>query len=199
MSSLRAVLILAFVCGQEPKKPVDPDVVALREAIQNSHLDAVKDLLAKNPKIARMKDQFGEMPLDSAASMGRVRIADLLIAAGAELNIESASSLGRIKEVAAMLKEKPWLAKAPNKPLFGAVRSGHLELVKLLLDYGANPNQDYGFSSSSKYTPLSSAVGRHFEIAKLLCERGAHTDVSSGDKADDKLLLYAVAYYDTRY
>src|SRR5262249_21346999 len=104
----------------------------------------------------KIKDrQSQESPLQHAAACGRVEVVRTLMATGAPLDFKSAVQLGWTKEVAAMLKEKPWLAKPPSKVLHEAAGRGHFAVVKLLLDHGADPNQDYGFSNVASSTPLS--------------------------------------------
>ncbi len=77
--------------------------------------------------------------------------------------------------------------KYRNTQLFYAVYKGHLEIVKLLLEKGANVN------AKDKYgdTPLLRATKqRHLEIVKLLLDKGA--DVNEKDKYGDTPLLSAV-------
>ena len=56
-------------------------------------------------------------------------------------------------------------------PLHEVAQRNHLELVRLLLEAGANPNIPGG---DENYTPLHDAVeAGHVETVKLLIERGA--------------------------
>ncbi len=166
-------------------------------AIQDGNLTKVKELLAKDPKLATTSDKNGWTPLRLAVIYGYPAIGDALVAAGAKLDIESASALGKTREVAAMLKEKPWLAKPPRKPLIHAAGRGYLEIVKLLLKHGADPNLP-DVSSGNRYSATAlrgAVVSGHYEIAKLLCEHGAKVDwafytaVMSADARFVKLLL----------
>ncbi len=62
-------------------------------------------------------------------------------------------------------------------PLFGAARSGHVEMATLLLDEGANPNQQ----SVELKTPLSVAIeNNHPAMANLLLNRGADPNLLNG-------------------
>ena len=80
-----------------------------------------------------------------------------------------------------MLKKKPWLVKAPREPLFTAAGRGDVEMTKLLLRYGANPDHELGpvMNSSGRYTALTGAiVGGNYEVTKLLLEHGALPNVT---------------------
>ena len=149
-------------------------------------------MAAMNAKMAKLLIAHGadidvrghhshKTPLQAAADWGNVELAKVLIGAGAELDIESAVKLGRTEAVVAMLEKKPWLAKAPRRPLHSAAGNGDIEMVELLLKHGADPNFDVGSEYfSNQYTALSAAVqDDRFETAKLLCERGADTNVNA--------------------
>jgi ankyrin repeat protein len=142
----------------------------------------------------------GRTALDEAVRGENVEVIDTLLAAGEVLTFEHLVQLGRTDDVASMLRERPWLAKARRKCLHMAAQKGHLEIARLLLDYGADPNLDYGFANiSGTFSPLSSAiVAGQYEIAKLFCERGANTNVSGG-KYYDNLFHESVATRETRF
>jgi ankyrin repeat protein len=57
-------------------------------------------------------------------------------------------------------------------PLIWAAKAGHLDTVKLLLEYGANPL----IASKSGLTPLMyAAANGHLEIVELLASRGVNS------------------------
>jgi ankyrin repeat protein len=68
-----------------------------------------------------------------------------------------------------------------------AVRKRNLELVKLLLDHKADPNQlasnpahpDHSYNNPPAGTPLHDAVLTSLEITRLLIERGANVNAAS--------------------
>jgi ankyrin repeat protein len=198
MSTVRgvALMFLLAVPGTHFGGDGPRDIHSL---VQEGDLEKVKVALAKNPKLVNSKDRSGETPIQIAARSGYKAIAEVLLKVGAKLDIESAAALGLTNEVKAILDREPWLAKAPRRPLHYAAEGRHLDLVKLLLDHGADPNLDYGFSNVlGPVTALSRAVSSgSYEIVKLLCERGAKLNVAIG-KNEDSAFHYAVGYRDAR-
>jgi len=115
-----------------------------------------------------------------------------LIARGAYCDISVAAKIGWYDRVKELLDADPGLAnRQPDHvgyysglPLRNAAGNGYLEIVKLLLARGANPNEpEPGIAPFGG--ALHSAVGkRHYEVAKLLLEHGADANAmveSSGD------------------
>jgi ankyrin repeat protein len=152
-----AVFVVCFSSGVTAAVQ-DDDLV---EWVQLGDVAKVKAIIAKNPKLVNFKGRYNCTPLELAATQGRWEMVDVLLAAGAEVDIVSAAAMGDVARVTALLKAKPWLAKRPNKPLHSAAGNGHLAVVKLLLAHGADPNLDYGFGNIlGPYTPLSDAVTR---------------------------------------
>ncbi len=117
-----------------------------------------------------------------------------LVARGAHYDISVAAKVGDAARVRELLDQDPGLAnRVPaystyysGLPLRCAAGAGHIEVVKLLLERGANPNQpEPGIAPSGG--ALHSAIGKnHFAIAKLLLEHGADPNAaveSSGNCA----------------
>ena len=70
------------------------------------------------------------------------------------------------------------------------INKGNLKKVKILLDMGANVNQQY--KNKNKHKPLTDSISKNVEITKLLLERGA--DINEiNDKGDTSTIL-AVKY-----
>jgi ankyrin repeat protein len=74
-----------------------------------------------------------------------------------------------------------------------------VEIAKLLLDYGADPNFALRAGNvTDPHTPLTEAVrSNHYELAMLLCERGANPNVAAG-RPYDNLLVYATGTRDAK-
>lgn len=71
-------------------------------------------------------------------------------------------------------------------PLYLAAKNSHVELVRLLLEHGADPN----FKGSSNWTPLFEAAANGDEdIVRLMIQRGA--DINLKDTLDRTPMFYA--------
>jgi ankyrin len=192
--NLVSALVIVSAIGQFPER--SPSLRFVR-AISDGDVETVKAMLAKEPQLATTKSG-DSLPIDFAAHPGNLVIVDLLVAAGAELDLTWAARLGRTDRVVAILKEKAPTAQERDRALDYAAGEGHLDVVKLLLKNGGDLNS--GRSHGWRLTPLSWAVaGGHFEVCKLLCERGAKTDVAAADKAHESLIHYTVAFREARF
>ena len=91
-----------------------------------------------------------------ACVFGRVDDVKMLLLGGAEVDEEFETSIGR------------------NTPLRIASYSGHVAIVELLLDHGADKSRR---SDETGFTPLIYAsLWNHLAVAKLLLDRGAEID-----------------------
>ena len=117
-----------------------------------------------------------------------------LRARGANVDLCTACQIGELERVRELLDEDPTLANrlseyvtyylASGAPLKNAAAAGHLEIVKLLLERGADPNLPEEGIAPHGHALYSAAAKGHYEIAKLLLEYGAYPNPeveSSGD------------------
>ena len=65
-----------------------------------------------------------------------------------------------------------------------AAAKGHIEIVKLLLERGADPNLPEEGIAPYGHALYAAASNGHFEIAKLLLEHGAYPNPEVESSAD---------------
>lgn len=130
-----------------------------------------------------------------------------LVVRGAYVDIGMAAAKGDLARVRELLEQDPALANrvadynsyyvGSGAPLKNAAISGSIEIVKLLLDYGADPNlPEEGIAPHGH--ALHTAVCRgHFEIVKLLLEHGAYPNVEVESSADTLSAALGEAGYST--
>jgi ankyrin repeat protein len=69
-------------------------------------------------------------------------------------------------------------------PIKNAAARGHLDIVKFLLDRGADPNLPEEGIAPQGHALYSAAANGHYEIVKLLLEHGGHPNVEVESSAD---------------
>ena len=81
-----------------------------------------------------------------------------------------------------------------NEALCYASKEGHIDIVRLLVEKGADPNYH-----KWSWTPLALSVyNNHFEIVKFLVDKGANVNAESKEKAyviKDKRIIEQGGYY----
>jgi ankyrin repeat protein len=163
----------------------------LHAAAEATNEQMVAWLLSKRAN-ARKQDLKGWTPLDRAAlaasprndaAKGFPAVARRLVAHGADVTIRAAVALadaGRIRE---LVVADPGVLRAIRWQTGGllslAVKHGHIDIVRLLLDLGADVDERTTLDELEEPTlswgsPLwvASLAGRH-DIAELLLDRGA--------------------------
>ena len=107
-----------------------------------------------------------------------------LVARGASIDIGMAAFKGNLARVRELLDEDASRANRTDAynsyyagcgaPLKNAAIGGHIEIVKLLLDRGADPNLPEEGIAPHGHALYSAVYNGHYEIASLLLERGAY-------------------------
>jgi len=166
--------------------------------------DMVKLLLGSGADI-KARDRFGTTPLCYAVCYvhGKLDFIRFLLNQGAEPDIYSSVALGEKEKVEQFLTANPELVNTDKNwygmtPLHVAARYGRLEIVKLLLDRGADINAgDKRGMTGSQQTPLYAALSANqFEVEKYLLEKGA--DVNSANSHGKTPLHLAATHRDVR-
>lgn len=137
----------------------------LHTSVKNSEEQKVITLISKNPELIDQISASGYTPLMLSAYHNQYAITEILLEKGAKVNISSKY----------------------GSALMAAVVKGNKKIVKLLLDYKADPNT----TDENKNTALLfSALFNQTEIADYLLAAGANPDHK--DIRGNKALDYAI-------
>ncbi len=115
--------------------------------------------------------------LMTALAFGYQDAAQALVRRGARVeNIAAAAGLGRLADAARLFaKADP---ESRHRALALAAQLGHVEIVRLLLDAGEDPNRYNPEGNHAHSTPLhQAALAGHDAVVRLLVERGARLDL----------------------
>ncbi len=122
--------------------------------------------------------EYGADPdtaIHAAALHGYFQTVTALIAHGARVDLATAAVLNRVEDARRLLRT----ASSAERHLALAVASqvGHIEIVRMLLDAGEDPNRYNPPGGHSHTTPLHQAalIGNE-DLVRLLIERGASVD-----------------------
>jgi len=121
-------------------------------------------------------------------------VLDHLRVRGVYVDINTAASIGELDRVRELLDEDPSLANKVSEyvtyyigsgaPLKNAAARGHIDVVQLLLERGADPNLPEEGIAPHGNALYSAVYNGHYEIAKLLLERGAYPSPPVESSAD---------------
>ena len=132
-------------------------------------------LLAADRSLVNARNERGHSPVLIAQYHQKRDLVTILLAAGPELDIFDAASVGRTARVAELLDRDPSLVNAFSGdgffPLALAAFFGFPETVRLLLARGADASQVA--RNPMKIQALHSAVTGSFDSVKLLVDAGA--------------------------
>ena len=117
-----------------------------------------------------------ESAIQAAASHGEFEAVNALIRRGARISLPVAAALGRIEDAHELL---PNADKEDRHRAFAlASQCGQVEVVRLLLDTGEDPNRYNPIGFHSHSSPLhQAALAGHDKVVRLLIERGARVDL----------------------
>ena len=116
-------------------------------------------------------------PLMTALAFGYQDTAEALVRRGARIpTLAAAAGLGRLADAMRLLPEADALDR--HRALALAAQHGHVEIVRLLLDAGEDPNRYNPEGNHGHSTPLHQATwAGHDGVVRLLVERGARLDI----------------------
>jgi uncharacterized protein len=129
-------------------------------AVKAGDVARVRELLAADAGLANARSESGDSAILLAKYYGKQEVADILLAAGAELNIFEAAAVGDTGRIAALLAAAPDHVRAYAHdgwtPLHLAAFFGQREAAELLLDRGAET--EARSRNAQNNTPLQAAT-----------------------------------------
>lgn len=149
---------------------------ALMLASRTGNVAAVKVLLDHGATVDAKEGWHGETALMWAAGENHPDIVKLLVAHGADVNATATHLTSYTKTPGTFGTVYSKYPSGGLTPLIQAVRQNSYEAAEALLAAGADPNK----TDPDKRTPLLVGVANaHWDMAKLLIEKGAHVDDGS--------------------
>jgi ankyrin repeat protein len=117
-----------------------------------------------------------------------------LVSRGANIDLGMACATGNLARVRELLDQDPSLVNKVSEyrsyyigcgaPIKNAAARGHLDIVKILLERGADPNLPEEGIAPQGHALYAAAANGHHEIVKLLLAHGAHPNVEVESSAD---------------
>ncbi len=175
--------------AENPERVRQVDMVGntpLHWAVESGNLDMVRLLVEKGgPVNARRGDRRAP---SHVAIFGfhrywrreeKPEILNYLLENGAEHSLLIVAATGNVERVRELLREDSSRANALDpigrRPLSCAAEIGHVELVRLLLEHGADPNGGELICQGG-YALNIAAFNNHLEVTRLLLEYGANPE-----------------------
>jgi ankyrin repeat protein len=166
----------------------------LHHAVANDRLDIVRLLIEHGAFIDSANGDSRTPAIVALFGLHRYwrhevkrEILDLLLANGANHTALIAATIGDETRVRQLLAEDPSLANQADpcrrRPLSGATAGGHTDIVRLLLEHGADPNAKEAICLGGLSLRTAASMGNR-DIVRLLLDHGAvpsHWVDSSGD------------------
>jgi ankyrin repeat protein len=177
-------------------------------AVMTRQLDVIDELLARGADINAQRGD-GARPIQLTNGDYSYRgwrdvskevtttprqVLEHLRARGADCDICTAAFIGDVERVRELLDKDPSLANRPSDyvtyyacsgtPLRNAAAGGHMEIVKLLLERGADPNLPEEHIAPRGHALHMAVCNGHMDIVKLLLEQGAYPNVEIESSAD---------------
>jgi ankyrin repeat protein len=155
-------------------------------------LETVRRLVDHNPALVRAHYEY-RTPLYFAVRENQTAIAVFLLERGADPFwngndlVEMARARG-LTDMEALIESQrarwPQRRGPVDSPLIAAARRGQLDVVRSLLQAGADPNEPEERNAPHGRALYSAVYHRHFDVAKLLLEHGANPNQEVESSAD---------------
>lgn len=177
---MKLITTLFFYILMAITPKTDNMIELLKTHIQNKDIEKATLLIKQNPEVLSEEDENGSSGLMTIAYSGHKGIFEQAIKLKSSFSFHEAIVCGKI-EVINHYFEKPNanLANTHSRdgftPLSLAAFFNQMEIAKLLLENGADPN--LSATNPSKVNALHSAVAKeNYDLCKILLEKGADPD-----------------------
>ena len=136
----------------------------------------------------------GWRDVPDSCSTSPTEVLDHLLSLGAHCDLNTACHREDRELVLVILKNDPEAANRVSEcvtyylgsgtPLRNAAATGNVEIIQILLDFGADPNLPEEGIASNGHALYTAVNNQHFEAAKLLLENGAYPNPEVESSAD---------------
>jgi len=147
-----------------------PAAAGLQSALAETLIDG-------GASVARCGKGKWTAPLAVALAFGYADTARTLVRRGAAVDsVDLAAGFGRLEDARRLLPAASALER--HRAVALAAQHGHVDVLKLLLDAGEDPNRYNPEGNHGHSTPLHQAVwAGHEDVVRVLVERGARLDI----------------------
>ena len=156
--------------------------MAVFDAIEAGNVERVRELVRDDPSAATVRDEHGLSPLLHAKYNAKDDLVPILREAVPALDFFEACAVGEAARVAELVDADPALvhALAPDgfTGLTLAAFFAHADVVRVLLDRGADPNLRARHEHIQVMPIHAAAAGNDTEVVRLLVDAGAELDTT---------------------
>jgi ankyrin repeat protein len=193
-----AMIELLLNAGADANAALPGGETALMTAARTGNADAVLALLRHGANVNAKESWRGQTALMWAAAEGHAAAVKVLLEHGADVHMRSQAAPGRGNSAAASAASPAptaAAAKTPDEakpataaprparpattdftPFLFAVRGGHMDVVKVLLAAGVDPNEALADGTSALLLAVTNA---RYELGSLLLDKGANPNADA--------------------
>ena len=172
------IIARLLAAGADPDAALPGGETALMTAARTGRADAVELLLAHGADVSARELTRHQTALMWAAAHGHAAVVAALLDAGADIHARSSgpAAAGGGGSQAAVFRDYSRRGRIDAfTPLLFAVRGGHIDTVRTLLERGAHVNDTAPNGASAL---VVAAVNAHWELGALLLDAGADPDLA---------------------